>query len=314
MKSPLVSVVMAAYNAQEYLNIAIDSILLQTYQNLELIIVDDGSTDSTPTIVGACSDSRIRYFRQKNKGLPAALNFGISKTAGKYIARMDADDISHPERLKKQVEYLEKNNSVALLGTSFNIIDESNCTIGRSYHLARNEDLQVEFLVRNPFGHGTIMVRRDALEAGGGYDENQVIEDYDLWWRIAKNHQVANLTEFLYSWRVVASGISHGSSDKRQKAIHEIVSRIWRETKPNLSTNQIQSGLRHYEKLGPQYHEQFTYMLAAFVVASSKMGRYWLSAKLISKILSIPGLRLAIKDTRKNPLSHNYLLKLIYKD
>lgn len=310
----MVSVVMAVYNGQEYLNIAIDSILLQTYENLELVIVDDGSTDHSRSIIESYKDPRIKYYWQKNRGLAAALNRGISRSTGKYIARMDADDISHPDRLKKQVTYLEKNKNIALLGTSFNIVDDNNCTIGHSYHLDRNEDLQIEFLVRNPFGHGTIMVRRNIIAKVGGYDENQPIEDYDLWWRIAKNHEVANLSDSLYGWRVVASGISHGSSDKRQAAIHNVVSHIWLESKVDLKSSQIQSGLQHYNKLGPGYREQYVYMLAALVVASSKLGRYIVSAKLMTKLVHIPEVRKAIKDIRKHPLSHNYILTTIYKD
>src|SRR5438270_5027187 len=118
MKEPLVSVVMTVYNAQEYLNMAIDSILNQTYRNLEFIIIDDGSTDNSGHIIEAYNDSRIKYTPQKNRGLAAALNKGIGVARGKYIARMDHDDISYRTRLEKQVEFLENNKGVAMVGAS----------------------------------------------------------------------------------------------------------------------------------------------------------------------------------------------------
>lgn len=313
MSTPLVSVVMTAYNAQEFLNIAVDSLLLQTYRKFELIIVDDGSTDHTRFIIENYKDPRIKYFYQKNKGLAAALNLGISNAKGEYVARMDADDISFPERLSKQVKFMQANKKIALLGTNFEIIDENGCNKGTSIHLDRPEDIKLEFLVRNPFGHGTTMVRRAVLQKVGGYNEAEPIEDYELWWRIAKNYKIANLSERLYSWRVVRDGISHGGSAKRQQAIHKLVSNIWSESKVNLPATQIKSGIKHYTGIGPSHREQFIYMLAALIIASHKIGQKGLSAKLLTKTLMIPGIRTALVDMHRRPLSHNYILTTIYK-
>src|SRR5437868_7347070 len=146
MTKPLVSVIMTVYNAQEYLNMAVDSILNQTYKNLEFIIINDGSTDNSGHIIEAYNDPRIKYIPQKNQGLAAALNKGIGLAKGKYIARMDHDDISYQMRLEKQVEFMEDNREVAMAGTSFDLIDSDSGIIGSSYHLDRGQDIKIEFL------------------------------------------------------------------------------------------------------------------------------------------------------------------------
>ena len=318
MRTPQVTVLMPVYNGQRFLVEAIESILAQSFKDFEFLIINDGSKDKSEDIIKryAKKDSRIRFISRSNKGLVATLNEGLTKTKGKFIARMDCDDVSHPERLKKQVDYMEKNKKIALLGTSFNIIDENNCAIGHSYHLDRNEDLQMEFLVRNPFGHGTVMVRREVLKSVGGYDESQAIEDYELWWRISQKYETANIPEELYSWRVVSGGISHGSSEKRQKHIHNLLQRIWSESKgPNPSVKQIKSGLSHYASLGDGYLEQYKYLLAALCLGAYRMKKRAYASKLSAKLLVVePSFHNIMQDLRKNPLSHNYLLKLIYKD
>jgi glycosyltransferase involved in cell wall biosynthesis len=314
MSAPLVSVVMAAYNAQEYLNIAIDSILLQTYKNIELIVIDDGSADQTAAIVKNYSGRRVRYYFQKNQGLPAALNSGISKAGGKYIARMDADDISEPSRIEKQVGLMEKNKDVALVGTNFYLVDENGSYLDTSRHLDRPEDLRLEIFTRNPLGHGTVMVRKSVLGAVGGYDRKEPIEDYELWWRIIQNAGAANIPEELYSWRVVSSGMSHGSSEKRQKPIHELMAKIWQNNPPGVSLSQIKEGLSHYDKLGPDYLEQYKYMLACLYLGAYKMGRRAYAARLrIILLMADPGFRHIIRDLRQNPRSHNYNLSNLYK-
>ena len=122
---PKVSVVMSVFNQEKYLPIAIESILNQTYTDFEFIIVNDGSNDSSNDIILGYKDKRIILIEQENTGLPVALNLAISKTKGDFIARMDSDDISHPSRLKKQLEHLKQNPEMDLIGSSVRIIDEN---------------------------------------------------------------------------------------------------------------------------------------------------------------------------------------------
>lgn len=314
--APLISVVMSVYNAGEYLAAAIESILQQTYNDFEFIVVDDGSTDNSYSEIKSFSDKRLKVFKQQNQGLQSALNFAISQSSSKYIARMDQDDISAPKRLEKQVGLLEKNSRIAFLGTSFSMIDENGKLIGHSYHLDRPEDVKLEIFTRNPFGHGTMMIRRSALLGIRGYDEQQEVEDYDLWYRLLKEHGGMSLAEELYSWRVVPTSMSHGGADKRQVLIHNFVKKIWEENQlPEVSVQYLKSGLEHYSKLGEGYLEQYKFMLATLCVGAFKMGRRLYAAKLFLKLLlanaKITG---PIRALRQDPLSHNYLLMLIRPD
>jgi len=312
MKNPLVSVLTTVYNAEEYLNMAIDSILLQTYKNFEFILIDDGSSDHSVHIIKAYSDPRIKLISQKNQGLQTSLNRGISIAKGKYIARMDHDDISYPTRLEKQVSFLENNEEIAVVGSSFDIIDTDSGIVGASYHLDRDEDIRIEFLVRNPFGHGTMMIRKKILEDVGGYDINEPVEDYDIWWRIAKAYKVANIPEMLYGWRVVPTGMSSGGSAKRQKPITKFMASIWEEsTIPKLSTSEFITALNHYRDLGPSYREQYLFMIYALTVSEYKLGYPMSALNNLTKLLRVRGTTKAFKDFRINPYTHNYNLGII---
>jgi glycosyltransferase involved in cell wall biosynthesis len=312
--SPLVSVIMSVYNAGSYLSQAIDSILSQTYKNFEFIIVDDGSTDDSYATINKYSDKRLKVFHNKNQGLQKSLNFGISKATGKYVARMDQDDVSAPQRIEKQVRLLEKNSQIAILGTSFSLIDERGKLINHSYHLDRPEDLKLEFFTRNPFGHGTVMLRKSILEDVGAYDEKEQVEDYELWYRILKKHDGMSLAEELYSWRVLPSSMSHSASDDRQQMIHDFIKKVWAETLlPAISVKYLRGGIKHYSRVSEGHLEQYRFMLATLCLGAYRMGHRSYAAKLLlNLILARARVFPAFRMLRKDPLSHNYLLGLIH--
>ncbi len=201
-ESPLVSVLMGVYNEETYLPAAIDSILNQTYENLELIIVDDASTDSSREIIESYDDSRIVLLENEtNRGLTVSLNRALETASGMYVARQDADDVSEPKRLEKQVEFLETQEEVALVGTGTLLINESDNVVDRrvGYCNPTYED----FLKKNRLVHGTILARRSAIELVGGYDEFfRYSQDYDLWLRLLEEHEIANIPTPLYRLRV----------------------------------------------------------------------------------------------------------------
>lgn len=206
---PAVSVVLAVYNGDEHLAQAIESVLSQTYEDLELIIVDDGSTDRSPQIVASFTDSRIRVLSQSNSGLSAALNVGTRAALGRYIARHDADDVSQPHRIARQVAYLDANPDIAMVGSNFHVIDGTGKIVGTTDVFTDPADLDAAEVVSNQFGHGAVMLRASALAAAGGYDERYTSAcDVDLWNRIARSHKVANLPEPLYLWRNEGKGLS----------------------------------------------------------------------------------------------------------
>ena len=201
---PLVSVVMPVYNGERYLRQAIDSILAQTFNDFEFIVVDNGSTDHSLAIVRSYEDSRIRIFEESQRGIVAALNKGLHEARGQYVARMDADDISIPERLAKQVDYMHLHPDVVLAGANALVIDaKGDPTEHRLLLPSASEQLALLLCMSNYFVHGSTMIRHDALEAVGGYRKEFVTaEDYDLWLRLREVGRVANVPELLYMLRV----------------------------------------------------------------------------------------------------------------
>jgi glycosyltransferase involved in cell wall biosynthesis len=188
--SPKITVVMAVYNEDEYLSTAINSILKQTFEDFEFLIIDDGSTDKTPEIIEhyAEQDNRIRYLaNQANKGLPASLNKGIEHASGKYIARMDADDISLPRRFEKQIEYLDSNPSVHVVGSYASLIGKNGECLGKKTFPqgGRNPEGLKREGPRVP--HPSVMMRRSSLQYVSGYREPfRYAQDLDLWIRMSR--------------------------------------------------------------------------------------------------------------------------------
>ena len=199
--APELSVIMPVYNGEATLAAAIDSILAQSFKDFELVIVDDGSTDRIAAVLNRYTDPRIKLLiNEKNIGLTRSLNRATCASAGQYIARQDADDVSMPERLQKQISFMRANPDVALLGTSRATLDSNGRTVGVKI-LPEAPDYG-RLLRSNCFVHGSIMVRRAILDETGGYNEDfKMSQDYELWLRIAKTHRVMNLQEPLYGVR-----------------------------------------------------------------------------------------------------------------
>lgn len=211
MSEPKVTVLMSVYNGERYLREAVESILNQTFEDFLFLIVNDGSTDGTGSILQGYGDRRIRLVEnEKNLGLTRSLNRGIEMTRSEYVARMDADDVSSAERLEKQVCYLEDNPEVGLLGTRYMKIDEEGNEGGEIHVPIGRDMIKKKLLVGNAFCHGSVVMRRSVLEKTGFYDENLTFaQDYDLWLRISDICPVENYPEVLHRWRLnERSGIS----------------------------------------------------------------------------------------------------------
>lgn len=206
-----VSVVMSVYNGKKFIREAIESVLSQTFEDFEFIIVDDCSNDGTLEIARSyTSDKRIKIItNERNMGLTRSLNAGIRYASARYIARMDGDDISLPERLERQVDFLDKNRDVGLLGSAACLIDEDGTILRIMPVTEDNEGIQRTLLRRNCFVHSSIMFRRDVFEEIGGYrDEFECAEDYDLILRISEHCKVHNLKDILCKYRLNKNGIS----------------------------------------------------------------------------------------------------------
>jgi glycosyltransferase involved in cell wall biosynthesis len=200
-----VTVLMAVYNGERYLREAIDSILNQTFRDFELTIVNDGSIDRTAEIISSYDDPRIQLINNDlNLGLTKSLNKGLAVARGKYVARQDADDISEPERLAKQVAFLEAQPDLALLGTFYQEIDDLGNKI--SEHTLPHDCTKIrwDLLFYTPFVHSSVMFRKSiVIEKIGFYNENfSYAQDYDYWCRIALSLKVANLSEYLLRYRL----------------------------------------------------------------------------------------------------------------
>lgn len=207
-----ITVLMPVFNAEKYVAAATQSILSQSFTDFEFIILDDGSTDSSLEILTkfATSDARIRLVSRENRGLVATLNEMIALASGRYLARMDADDISHPGRFEAQVRYLETHPNVAALGTRGLFIDPDGGPLAPFLDVLTHDEI-VAALLAPALGiiHPAAMIRRDAmLEAGGYRPDCTHAEDLDLWLRLSETYQLHNLDRVLISYRVHAGSVS----------------------------------------------------------------------------------------------------------
>jgi len=197
---------MPVYNAAVTVQASIRSLLSQTYDSIEILIVDDGSDDDSLTAIGTLGDARITVLKQEHRGLARALNHGCAKARGAYVARLDADDVTDSGRVAAQVAYLEVHPEVGLLGTWAKIETEE----GKSWTLRSpltDRALRRYLLWDNPFVHSSVMFRRMAFESAGGYPE-EANEDYRLWVQIARDWKLAVLPEFLVTHRVRRASLS----------------------------------------------------------------------------------------------------------
>lgn len=197
--TPLVSVIMSAYNESKYIAEAIDSVLQQSYDNFELIIVDDASTDNTVEMIENYTDKRIVLLKNsENKRLAYNLNFGIQNAQGKYIARMDADDICMPERLKKQVEFLEKHTEISIVGGAAQEFGDAKALLK---YPEKHDEIKVTLPFENAMCHPAVMFRNEPDVFC--YDITcKASQDYELWSRLIWKVEFANLTDVVIKYRV----------------------------------------------------------------------------------------------------------------
>lgn len=223
MKAPVVSVLMPVYNAEQFLREAIDSILCQTYTDFEFLIFNDGSTDKSSEIIKSYDDKRIISFDYViNSGYLKHLNEGVKTAKGRYIARMDADDISLPDRFEKQITFLESHSDIALLGSSAIIINESGNEKKITEVIETSNLIFTQLFFENPFFHTSMMGRTSVFREFKYNDNYYVAEDYYLWSQIAMKYKLANLNEPLIKYRSYNESTSNLKAERQKDCIKKI--------------------------------------------------------------------------------------------
>ncbi|MFB2983758.1 glycosyltransferase family 2 protein [Microseira sp. BLCC-F43] len=267
--APLVSVIIPAYNAQRFIERTLKSVLAQTYDNLEVIVVDDGSQDRTAEIVQSIAklDGRVRLLQQPNAGVAAARNLAIQKSRGEFIAPIDADDIWYPENLEKQVKCMIKSDSSVGLVYSWSVdINEDDFLTGGFHASAQEGKVYLPLLWHNFIGNGSaVLIRRTCLEKVGGYNNEQLkdehshgSEDWELYLRIAECYQFGVVPEFLIGYR--KNSLSTSYKDASMVKFYELLMQMIRQKHPEIPEQIYHwSGSNFYLYLAYQSFESSKY-------------------------------------------------------
>jgi len=283
------SVILPAYNAEKTIREAIDSVLEQTFRDFELIIINDGSTDSTHSIISDYKDNRIVYLQNDgNKGLIYTLNRGLETSKGEYIIRMDADDICFPHRFEKQIRFMDCNPDIAASGTQiyqFGFSENNQDVNPTSF-----EDLQYQIVITVPIFHPTAIIRKEALLRHNlKYNEDyKHTEDYKLWVDfVTHGEKLANIEEICLKYRISESQISNKFSKIQvatsQKIRTEYIDYLLKEHGITLDSKISYADIREYwTRLGSRYKNKYLYLILFFLYMSLQPPLYRISKCLIS--------------------------------
>ena len=233
--APCISVILPVYNGSSYLSQAIESILKQSYDDFELIVIDDGSNDDSLNIIEqfANNDKRIIVITRRNKGLVATLNEGISLAKGFWVARMDADDIALPNRLERQLEWIEKTGA-DICGSWVRFFGAGGRRVWKCYQT--DQAIKIDMLFRSPLAHPAVLMRADVAKHFCYRPEFDKAEDYDLWVRLAQaGLKMTNIPEVLLLYRIHSSQTSVVSSVTQRQITAKIQREYWKSTMSQLN-------------------------------------------------------------------------------
>jgi glycosyltransferase involved in cell wall biosynthesis len=223
---------MAAFNVERWIGAAVGSVLAQSFSDFELIVVDDGSTDGTAAIATATGDPRLRYVRQENAGAAAARNTGLELAQGEFVAVMDADDVSYPLRLEKQVRFMQDHPHTVVAGSYYQAISEEGKPLTVVRQLQKNYDIVRSLYNPScPFCHSTTMYRTGAVRAVGGYNASyKIAHDYDLWCKIGAGF--ANIPEVLVDYRIHPTSLVQSLGQLCDEEGACAWQELWRRSRP----------------------------------------------------------------------------------
>jgi glycosyltransferase involved in cell wall biosynthesis len=288
----LVSVLIPTYNMAQWIRQSIESIINQTYTNLQIIIVDDGSSDNTEEIVDSISDNRILFLKKKHTGLPGSLNYGLNRCDGNYVLRIDADDYSALERVQIQLNYLLCNKDYGVVGSNYFLIDSKNKVIGKTSLPINHEHIIDQLPRKCCLSHGTLLFRKDLVTKVGGYNENKItVEDWDLYLRLIDKTKFHNLSSHLVYVRKHNANISNHSEYFNME--NEIVPVAYYNKILNLTNNKTRLAKAHFDLGYFYYYENKFEQSIDLLTKAVKMKpfklqylRYFLFAKYFNRILS----------------------------
>lgn len=244
MAGNMLTVLMTVKNGEPYVKEAVESILGQTYTDFYFLILDNASTDNTCNIIKSYRDSRINFVElPRDIGQTNALNKGLSMIETEYVARMDADDVSLPERFERQMAFLNKMPNVALLGTGADMIDEKGEFLFRSVFPTTHQNIVNSFPLMNPFAHPSVLFKLDAVREKGGYNSRiRYVQDFELWIEMAKKFRLSNLKEILVKIRLHSGQTTLGFR-KAMRLSEELLLADQIISLPEISENAKQAGM-----------------------------------------------------------------------
>lgn len=207
---PLVSILMLTYNRAHFIGEAITSVLAQSYQNWELLILDDGSTDDTAQVVSSYPDTRIRYLRDEvNRGLLYRRREAVKLARGQYLAVLDSDDYwLDKEKLEKQLTIMNNQNSCVVVGTFIKLVNEKGEEIGKNQYQTDDQKIRQNILIRNQFANSSVLISKSAFDKTDGYRDFAPTEDLDLFLQLGRVGTFANLPLYATAYRLHQGGVS----------------------------------------------------------------------------------------------------------
>ena len=277
MSTPLVSVILPVYNAELYIRESIQSILNQSFSNFELIILNDGSTDASEKVISEFQDERIKYVKNEtNLKLIDTLNLGLKLTQGKYIARIDADDVAFPDRFEKQITFLENNPDYGLVGSFAECFGDIN---GILKYVEEDQDIRLALLTHNPFIHSTIMLRSTVLKENNlAYKKDQLhVEDYDLWIQMLAFTKAKLISECLIKYRVHENQVS---------TVYRELQKLNAENLQRAYFKSIFKGISNIEEMCSIFYDQFFSDLIILFVKNRKKIKLSLSNEVQKKVFN----------------------------
>jgi glycosyltransferase involved in cell wall biosynthesis len=289
MPEPEVSVLLPIYNDEAYVAEALTSIQHQSFENYEVIAIDDGSTDNSAEVVAqyASEDPRIKLFRQENVGLGSTLNRAIDLAGAPLLARHDADDRSHPARFKLQVEYFSCHENISMLGTGTRVIGTDGSIKYAPPVLTGNTNLKNKLKSSSPFAHGSVIMKRNLVVKANGYPSIIWLEDLVLWRALARLGEIENLEDPLYEYRVAPENLYV------PRALQKRVVKLFNETWPddNFSPSDLKTLESIRKQITPKVRKtQFHLNLAKGLLLNTELK--WEARKNLILALNSDPLRL----------------------